>query len=213
MEIVANEQHGSWVAESHIVETEPGIRLPVICIALKAARDRPVTLIPGRDSAAITRAFKADRTVVTFDLRAVGETRSGPGGRWSRMAGEPWRTVLSESSPSWTNWSWFAGRPVPGQWAYDIAQVARFSCDHFKLKSVTIDAGEPFGWSALLAACAEPELIASGSVAIRHSTLQADLRARGDNALADVPGLFDQLDIPQLRKLWLGNVSVTTESK
>ena len=40
------------------------------------------------------------------------------------MAGEPWRTLLKESGASWCNWSWFAGRPVPGQWAFDMAQIA-----------------------------------------------------------------------------------------
>lgn len=209
---VARDEHESWIAGFQIVESEPGIRLPVICIGPKDARDRLVRLIPGRDPVAIERALKAGYTVVTFDLRAVGETRSGPGGHWSRMAGEPWQTVLSESNASWTNWSWFAGRPVPGQWAHDIAQVARFSCDQFAVKSVAIEATESFGWSALLAGCAEPELISSGSVTIRHGSLREDVRARGDNALADVPGLLEQLDVPQLRQLWPGTVAVSRDT-
>ena len=51
--------------------------------------------------------------------------------------------------------------------------------------------------------------IASGSVRIPLASLHERVRARGDHALADVPGLLERLDIPQLRELWpTGQVSV-----
>jgi len=37
-----------------------------------------------------------------------------------------------------------------------------------------------------------------------RASLLDDLDARGDKALADVPGLLERLDIPQLRELWPG---------
>jgi hypothetical protein len=52
-------------------------------------------------------------------------------------------------------------------------------------------------------------LIASGSVHIPRASLWDEIRARGDAALADVPGLLEQLDVPQLRALWpAGRVAV-----
>jgi hypothetical protein len=101
-----------------------------------------------------------------------------------------------------------AGRPVPGQWALDTAQVARFGCDQFDVKSVSIDADNDFGWSSLLAGAAVPDLITSGNAKIRRESLQDDIRTRGDRALADVPGLLERLDIQHIRKLWPGQVTV-----
>ena len=49
---------------------------------------------------------------------------------------------------------------------------------------------------------ADPELIPSGAVQLRLASLHEDIRKRGDAALADVPGLLEQLTIPQLRQLW-----------
>lgn len=201
-QLISREENGPWTAEFFLVETEPGIRLPVVCIRPKGTRDLPVTLIPGRDRLAVNRALKSGHIAVAFDLRGIGETPSGPGGHWARMAGEPWRTLLKESGASWCNWSWFAGRPVPGQWAFDMAQIARFSCDQFAVISVAIDADNDFGWPALLAGAAAPELISTGTATVRPKSLHDDVLARGDRALADVPGLLDRLDIPQIRQLW-----------
>jgi cephalosporin-C deacetylase-like acetyl esterase len=201
---VASEEQGDWAAQFWIVETEPGIRLPVVSISPKNAGKLPVTLVPGRDRAAVARALQNGQVVLAFDLRAIGEMRSGKMGMWPSIAGETWSRLLGESDASWSNWSWFAGRPVPGQWALDIIQVARFGSDQFQVKSVAIDADNDFGWPSLLAGAAAADLISSGKAMLRSDSLQEDIRARGDRALADVPGLFERLDIRDIRELWPG---------
>jgi dienelactone hydrolase len=207
-QLMASEVNSLWTAQFWIIETEPGIRLPVVSINPKNAVSPPLTLVPGRDKSAVSRALKKGDVVVAFDLRGIGEMQSGKGGTWPWMAGEPWSTLLGDSDASWSNWSWFAGRPVPGQWAFDTAQIARFGCDQFKVKSVSIDADNDFGWSSLLAGAAASDLIAAGNATIRRESLQDDIRARGDGALADVPGLLEQLDIQHIRNLWPGHVTV-----
>jgi hypothetical protein len=67
-----------------------------------------------------------------------------------------------------------------------------------------VDAKNAYGWSALLAGAAAPDVIASGSVQIPWASLADEVRTRGDNALADVPGLLERIDVPQLRALWPG---------
>lgn len=62
------------------------------------------------------------------------------------------------------------------------------------------------------AGAAAADLIASGSVRLPRPSLGDELRTRGDHALADVPGLFQRLDIPHLRGLWPGGrVSVSDD--
>lgn len=207
-QLLTTEEHGDRTARFWIIEAEPGIRLPVVSISPKNATRSPLTLVPGRDKAAVLRALQNGHVVLAFDLRGIGELRSGTGGAWPRMAGAPWSDLLGEADASWSNWSWFVGRPVPGQWALDTVQVARFGRDQFDVKSVAIDADNDFGWSSLLADAAEPDLIASGNVTIRRESLQDDILARGDRALADLPGLLERMDIPHIRRLWPGKVTV-----
>ena len=89
-------------------------------------------------------------------------------------------------------------------WALDLHQVARFCRNQLGASTVTVDAQNNFGWAALLAAASDPELLRSGTVQLRLASLHDAARARGDAALADVPGLLEQLDIPQLSQLWPG---------
>ena len=42
----------------------------------------------------------------------------------------------------------------------------------------------------------------SGTVLLPVATLHDLVRAEGDAALADVPGLLERLDIPQIGRLW-----------
>lgn len=200
--VVGRETDGPWVAEFFVIETEPGIRLPAVSIGRAGSPALSVTLVPGRDRAAVARALEKGQTVLSFDLRGTGEVRSGKGGNWAWMAGKPWPRLLGDSGATWCNWSWFAGRPVPGQWALDIIQVARFCRDQYGVKSVAIDADNNFGWPALLAGAKAPELLPSGTARVRRGSMRDDIRDRGDDALADVPGLLERLDIPQLRRLW-----------
>ena len=66
--------------------------------------------------------------------------------------------------------------------------------------SVSVAADERHGWPALLSGAAE--LFDSGRVRIPFASLRVQIQARGDSALADVPGLLERLDVPQLRELW-----------
>jgi hypothetical protein len=189
---LGQEEKGPWSAEFWIIEPEPGIRLPAVRIARHpppATHHPVITLVPGRDKQAVARVLEAGRQVLALDLRGAGETRAPEG--------------------NVRNWAWFAGRPWPGLWALDLVQAARFCGKRLSAPSVAVDAENDYGWPALLAGAAAPDLIASGSVRVPRASLREELPARGDHALADVPGLLERLDIPQLRDLWpRGQVSV-----
>jgi hypothetical protein len=87
-------------------------------------------------------------------------------------------------------------------------QAARFCRATLAAPSAWVDARDRHGWPALLAAAAAPELLASGRVQVPFASLREQVRARGNAALADVPGLFERLDVPQLSELWpAGEVS------
>ena len=188
-EKVGRAEKGPWSVEFWIVEPEPGIRLPAVRIARQGATG-PITLGPGRDKQAVARALDAGRQVLALDLRGTGE--------------------IAPAEGNVKNWAWFAGRPWPGLWALDLVQAARFCCQQLPASSVAVDAENDYGWPALLAGAAAPDLIASGSVRVPRASLREELRLRGDHALADVPGLLERVDIPQLRGLWPGGqVSVT----
>jgi murein DD-endopeptidase MepM/ murein hydrolase activator NlpD len=170
-------------AEFWIFEPEPGVRLPGILIG----RSGPIVLLPGRNREAAARAIEAGRRVFAFDPRGTGEMEG--------YRGNTWGDVVS-------NWAWFEGRPWPGMWALDLLQAARFSVETLGAPSVSVDASGLFGWPALLAGAAAPEILPSGSARVAGSSLHEILRARGDGALADVPGLLERLDIPRIRELW-----------
>ncbi len=178
-------------AEFWIFEPEPGIRLPAILIGGSG----PVVLVPGRNRETAARALEAGRRVFAFDPRGTGEMEGYRGNTWG-------------DSPS--NWAWFAGRPWPGMWALDLLQAARFSTGTLGAPSVSVDASGLFGWPALLAGAAAPEILPSGNVQVSGSSLHEILRARGDGALADVPGLLERLDLPQIRALWPAEKAQTT---
>ena len=180
-EQVGREEQGRSLAEFWIVQPEPGIRLPGVLLS-DANADDTIVLVPGRDPAAVARARAAGHRVFAFDPRGTGEMKDG-GGRTR-------------------NWAWFVGRPWPGMWAMDILQSARFCHMTYPSAKVVVEAMNQFGWSTLLAGAAVPEQIASGSVTIAVATLHDYIREQGDYALADVPGLLERLDVPQLRQLW-----------
>jgi len=201
--VTARETNGPWTAEFWIVQTEEGIRLPAVAI-FRQGNNPSATLLPGRENGAAAAALERGGAVVVFDPRGLGETSSGKGGNWAWNAGEPWLTLLGDSGAIWTNWSWFAGRPVPGQWAFDIVQVAHATCEALHLQSVAVEANNDLGWTAMLAGASAPDVIPSGIARLRHSSMHDEIRARGDRALADVPGLLEHLDVPQIRALWPG---------
>jgi len=173
--------------EFWLIEPEPGIRLPAVRI-VATGTTAPLTLIPGRDKRAVGRALRDGRQVLAIDPRGTGEIAEGLG--------------------SVRNWAWLAGRPGPGQQALDLVQAARFCRTTLAAPSVSVAAAERHGWPALLAGAAAPELFDSGRVRIPFASLRDQIQTQGDSALADVPGLLERLDVPQLRELWpAGEVS------
>jgi hypothetical protein len=72
------------------------------------------------------------------------------------------------------------------------------------MESVGIDGENDFGWPALLAGAMSPEIISSGRVRLHRESLREDLQGRGEQALADVPGLLERLDIRSIRDMWPG---------
>ncbi len=209
-EQVGHEHDETLEAEFWIIESEPGIRLPAVYIHASRAAGA-ITLVPGRDRTAVARALDAGRSVLAFDPRGIGTPRQEKATEsyWPRMVGAPSPELLSNVDGSVFNWAWFAGRPWSGQWALDLAQAARFARARLLATSVSVEAENAYGWMALLAGAAAPDLFDSGSVTIPHASLLDDIRQREDSSLADVPGLLESMDIPQLRALWpAGRVTV-----
>jgi len=196
-EKVGQAEKGQWLAQFWLIEPEPGIRLPAVRIVRRTGLKpdlrgaaAPVTIVPGRDEQAVAQALEAGGQVLAVDLRGTGE--------------------IARPDGKLRNWAWFAGRPWPGQWALDLVQSARFCRDHpargarLSAPSVAVIAENDGGWPALLAGAAAPDLISTGTVRVGRASLHDELRSRGDHALADVPGLLERLDIPQLHEIWPG---------
>jgi hypothetical protein len=184
------------------IETEPGIRLPAVYLHSGEAKGS-ITLVPGRDREAIAKALAAGRAVLVIDLRGMGELAdpTAKASRWPKMVGTLRPQRLSGVQPSIFNWAWLAGRPWPGQWALDLAQAARFARTQLGATTVTIAAQDEYAWATLLAGAAAPELVACPGVRLPRASFIDDIRERGDQSLADVPGLLEIVDIEQLRQL------------
>jgi len=180
---MGREQEKPWTAEFWLLQSEPGIRMTCILLGRQDGKT-PIELVPGRDAQAVARALGRGHQVLAFDPRGSGEMNDGGG---------PVR-----------NWAWFAGRPWSGMWALDIAKAAQFCKAQYPNSPILIEATNRFGWSALLAAAAAPDLIESGHVTIPFASLHDQYRAQDDYVLADVPGLLERLDVPQLRQLASG---------
>jgi hypothetical protein len=84
--------------------------------------------------------------------------------------------------------SWESGR-------LHLAPLSRASVDKIAAAVTVLSPDE--SWEEWLDRKLLPEQEARAS-------LRDDLQSGGDHALADVPGLLDDLDIPQLRELWPG---------
>ncbi len=167
---------GAW-----LVEPEAGLRLSGVFLWKKGA-GATIVVVPGKNGDAVARALAAGHRVFAFDPRGTGEMQDGGGAA--------------------RNWAWFAGRPWQGMWALDILQAVRFCQDRYPRSPVLAEATGRFGLPTLMAGAAVPGVIATGTVTIPVATLKDPLRAEGDAALADVPGLLERLDVPQISRLW-----------
>ena len=186
-EKVSDERQGGLTAQFWVLETEPGIRLPAVILGGKDAGNTMV-LVPGRDREAVRRALGAGFRVLAFDPRGTGEIKAG-GGRLD-------------------NFGWFFGRPLSGQWVLDLLQAARFAGEKFPGAAVTLDAENNFGWVGLLAGAAQPDLIRTGTVSVPVRSLRDLIEREENGAIADVPGLLERLDIPQVCQLWPAGIVI-----
>jgi hypothetical protein len=182
------ESVGPWTAEYWILQPEAGVRIPGVLIA-RNDMVGPITLVPGRDEATVARAIANGRRVFAFDPRGTGEEANG--------------------GAAWRSWSWLAGRPVTGQWSLDILQAARFlQRQRFPARGnlpevqVVLDAPDRFGMAGYLAGAAYPKVMEQASVSVPYPSFRLHLAQAGERALADVPGLMELVDVPQLRELW-----------
>jgi hypothetical protein len=180
-EKTGRERQGRFSAEFWLWQPEPGIRLPGVMLGGEDA-DGTIVLVPGRDVDVVSKALVAGHRVFTFDPRGTGEMNDG-GGRAR-------------------NWAWFFGRPWPGMWALDVLQAARFCHSQSPGSTVVAEATGRLGWPTLLGGAAVPGLIQAGTVTVPVSSMHESSRALGDASLADVPGLLERLDVPQIRRLW-----------
>lgn len=106
------------------------------------------------------------------------------------------------------NWAWFAGRPIAGRHALDVAQCAAWVRQDLQANKIVLDAKVNFGLASLLGDVATGQ-IDGGEIELPVASFRAILQERGDDALAEIPGLFELLDIPQLTTRWpAGQVTV-----
>ncbi|MCR4412294.1 MAG: acetylxylan esterase [Thermoguttaceae bacterium] len=184
-------QADRWRARAWLVEPEPGIRLPGLFIQdstrpADGANGSPISLVLGRDETLVARALAEGKAVFAFDVRGSGEIPDG-GGRAR-------------------NWAWFFGRPMAGQQAFDVVQVARWLRGEYPGAALEVHAPPRLAWAAAFAGAAEPELLAGGSVSLPVASLHEYVRQQGHAALCDVPGLLERIDVPQLRQLRPGGM-------
>lgn len=162
------------------IETEEGIVIPAVHIKPNNATNE-IVLVPGRGLSLAVSHLQQRKQVIALDLRGAGEIRNESG-------------VLK-------NWAWFVGRPIMGMQAWDLATVARLVRLREPGSKISVSAPSDFAWVTLLTVAAVPELFESAQAPLLASSLHESIEARGDAALADIPGLLEHLDVPQLMQL------------
>jgi hypothetical protein len=176
---VREESEGDWTVSFRTITTEPGVHVPA-CHIWRRERRESIVLLPGGDRESVLRSLGDGHEVVVVAPRGTGEV--------------PMPKNLR-------NWGWFAGRPIVGMHALDIAQCAAF----FRREhgtSVTAIANNEFAFPTLLAGAADPLLFDRGEITMEADSFRTIIRERDDGALAELPGLFERLDIPHLVSLW-----------
>jgi hypothetical protein len=135
---------GDMLLRRLIVESEPGIHLPVVEITPRTPKAGLVVL-PGKSQTlprAVEPLLATGLSVALVDLRGAGEIDSG-GTRTD-------------------NWAWFIGRPRPGMWAFDIQKVVEaLAAEEPALRIGILGTGD-FARSALFATGLCPRIRAAG---------------------------------------------------
>ncbi|MCW5977905.1 MAG: prolyl oligopeptidase family serine peptidase [Bryobacteraceae bacterium] len=171
---------GDVLIRRSTVETEPGIRLPLVEISPRASDAGGLVLMPGKSDmppAAVAALLDAGLSVAVVDLRGAGEIYSG-GGRTS-------------------NWAWFMGRPWPGMWAFDVTTLVETLSAERPARKVAVVARGSFSRAALFAT-ALSERIHAAAVHLDTPTYRTE-PASGE--LSDVPRILAHMDLPAISAL------------
>jgi hypothetical protein len=170
---------GDMLLRRLIIESEPGIHLPVVEITPGASRTGLIVL-PGKSQApqqAVEPLLAAGISVALVDLRGAGEIDSG-GTRTD-------------------NWAWFVGRPKPGMWAFDIERVVEGLATEKPSLRIGILGTRDFARSALFATGLCPRIRAA-AIELETPGYKAESESGG---LADVPRILSQTDLPYVSGL------------
>lgn len=178
-----------------IIETEPGISLPVT-VERGEIRQPMVVLLHEDGSAAALKTPLADRLrkrgagLVTIDLRATGTVA---------VAGERIGLAPDHNSAEWAMW---LGRPLAGQWTHDLRQVVNAVVRELPDRRPVVMAGiGPMGITALLASAQDDQI---ATVAIVDSMVSwiSDKPYEKQRLATIVPHVIPKVgDIPQVAAL------------
>jgi|GEM_PF-2973595 len=179
VEQVRRETHGKWTMTWLRCTLEEPLVLPALRITSADAR-QDLVVIPGRDPARVARALRDRCDVLTFDPRGTGELRGGEG-------------MLR-------NWSWFFGRPLVAQQARDLRGMIAQARQERPGAKVRVSASETFALPALLAAASQFDADLELDSPLGYDSFRDLIQRYGDRALADLPGLFQFLDVRDLQR-------------
>lgn len=179
LSVQAASSRGDVIVRQMILETEPGIRVPVVEIRPRKS-SAGLVIVPGKSTVpveSVRSLVEAGLTVALLDPRCTGEAESG--GRRS------------------DNWSWFVGRPWTGMWSFDIvAAAAALSGEHPGVKVGLLGLGQ-FAKAALFAAALSPR-IAACAVRLQNTGYREEAASAG---LSDVPRILVTTDLAGLAAL------------
>lgn len=180
LERIGKTTSGDWEYVEWHCETEPGIVLTLLEIVPPHSKNQR-TVVLGRNLRPIRESLETGRRVVLFEGRGAG--------------------AIPASGGVVRNWAWFAGRPVSGMHAFDLSQVAKSLRAQATGVSLELIAEPDTSWVALLTAALEPQAWDTIHGPLPFASIHDDIKARGDRSLADVPGLLERIDVPQLNAL------------
>jgi hypothetical protein len=175
-----------------VIETEPGISLPVT-VERGDLRQPMVVLLHEEGAAVALKSPVADALrkkgagLVGLDLRATGSLA---------VAGERIGLAPDHNSAEWAMW---LGRPLAGQWTYDLKQVVNAVMRELPDRRPIMMVGVgPMGITALLAAAQDDQIAAVASVDSMVSWISEKPYAKQRLATI-IPHVIPKLgDIPQV---------------
>lgn len=166
---------GDFLLRRLIIETEPGIRLPIVEIIPRTKQRGATVLVlnkSGPPPRGIGPLLSAGLSVALTDLRGTGEIDSG-GSRTD-------------------NWAWFMGQTWPGMWAFDISAVANAFAAENPSRQIGVLGTGGFATAALFAAAMCPRIQAA-VIELDAATYRT---RSATSELSDVPRILAYMDLP-----------------